>query len=185
LLGCALALLVCLEHGLPTARLARPAASAFALLVLGVISANHRYHFTHARELRAVLTFDDHVDDDARVARWSRAHTPVDAVFVIPPGLGSFRLIAERAVVVDYKSLPFGASAMRTWYQRMLALYGPVSAGGFPGLRQMEENYARLSDPEIARLNARFGAAYAVLYARTPTTRAALYRNATFQIVQL
>jgi len=94
-------------------------------------------------------------------------------------------VIAERAVVVDYKSLPFGASAMRAWYKRMLRLYGPVTGGGFAALERMEENYARLSDAELTRFASEYGASYAVLHARTPTARRVLYRNASYQVVQL
>ena len=62
-------------------------------------------------------------------AAWfARAKTPRDAVFLVPPpmSLGGFRLISERAVVVDSKVHPFGDAGLAEWYERMLFAYCAV-----------------------------------------------------------
>ena len=184
LLGCA-SVLLALFHGVRSPSRRSLAAFAFAALVIGLLATNHALHFSRARALSPVLSFDDHLGDDAEAARWIRAQTSQASLFVIPPGLGSFRLIAQRNVVVDFKSLPFGATAMRSWYHRMLTLYGPVSAGGFAALRQMDQNYARISDAQLTRAAQEFGAAYALLYTSTVTARTVVYRNSTYQVVLL
>jgi hypothetical protein len=60
-------------------------------------------------------------DRDYRaVAEWARDHTPVDAVFVVPPDEESFRLRGRRAIVVNFKGVPQLSGELPEWRDRML-----------------------------------------------------------------
>jgi hypothetical protein len=164
---------------------ARVVGAALACSVALVALWNRSARFTQEKALSPVFTADDDRSDEADAERWVRAHVRSDALFVTPPGLGSFRLIAYRAVVVDFKSVPFGAAPMRQWYDRINWLYGPVPGGGFAALDRMDRNYAAITDELLAEAARRYGASHALLYATTPTPRAPLYTNGTFKVVEL
>lgn len=53
-----------------------------------------------------------------------RAGTPPDASFLIPPSLIDFRLMARRAVFVDWKCAPMRGDELLEWKRRMLAVIG-------------------------------------------------------------
>ena len=61
--------------------------------------------------------------DDANyrsVATWARDHTPVDALFLVPPDEESFRLHARRAIVVNFKGVPQLSAELPEWRDRLL-----------------------------------------------------------------
>jgi hypothetical protein len=142
---------------------------------------------THVRALQPHLSLADLSGDDVDAARWAARHTPADAVFLVPPSLGIFRLVAARAIVVDFKAFPFQDRAMEEWYRRLLDCCGPVPPGtvGFAAMAAMDENYRRLGDADLDRLATRYGASYAVLGATTTTRHSIVYANDRFRIVRL
>jgi hypothetical protein len=176
-------LLLCLGFGAGRAR--RAVAVALVAGVVGFVAANRWLRITDWEVLLPVVSFADQRGDDADVARWAGAHTPADAIFDVPPGMGSFRLIAERAVVVDFKALPFPDAALREWHTRMRDAYGEVPGGGFAALARMETNHRGVSDQRLDAIARRYGASYAVLYADTPTRHPVLYENDSYKIVAL
>ena len=70
-------------------------------------------------ELADPPAFDDY---ESGVVRWARTASAVDAVFLVPPYLGEFRLLARRAVVVDTKSPPMYMDEVVAWYRRVCAI---------------------------------------------------------------
>ena len=52
------------------------------------------------------------------------ATTPKDALFAIPPMMGSFRMLAQRSVVVDWKSAGMLPQDLVEWYARLTAFAG-------------------------------------------------------------
>lgn len=135
--------------------------------------------------LAPTLDYVDHHDRDAEMARALRQHTPAGALLLVPPHMGVVRVIGERAIVVDYKSIPFQDAAMLEWYRRMNRVYGEVDGGGFGALRQMDASWREVSDAHLQQLAKEFGADYAVLYAQTQTGLPVIYSNPDYQLVQL
>jgi hypothetical protein len=132
-----------------------------------------------------IFSFADHGGDDVAAARWVEQHVDEGAVFVVPPGFGVFRLVARRAVVVDWKAIPFEEPAMRSWRERMTFCYGPTAATGFDAEREMEERYRVMSDAKLDAIRERYGATLALLHAETPTARRVLYANDGYRVVEL
>src|SRR3982751_292351 len=58
------------------------------------------------------------------VCVWARDHTPVDAIFLVPPNEQFFRFHARRAIVVNFKNVPQLSSEMREWQQRLEIVIG-------------------------------------------------------------
>lgn len=109
--------------------------------------------------------------DLAEVERWARAHTPEEALFLIPPSNTTFRTYARRSVVINFKPTPYQAGAIHGWLDRLLAVApAPLpERGGLPFVEALDAAYAANGPEDWARLARRFGAEYALVEAeRTP-----------------
>jgi hypothetical protein len=159
-----------------------------ALLVAVLIAigwSNRKSHLVDIDACRPTYTWDDLQGPDTDIARWARSHTPSNATWLTPPDFESFRLIAERAIVADFTSIPFNDLAIREWNARMTALYGAVPGGGFAALRAMDQHYRNLKAAELRDVGRQFGAEFAVIRAATPWPGPVLYENGKFRAVRL
>ena len=185
LYAAAIALLV--SRARPTA--ARVALVAVPLLLLVQIFAGPaRLPETWLRRterIRPALSLAGRTGSSAELARWAREHTPGDAVFLAPPDFGSFRLLAERALVVDFKSFPFQNSAMREWQQRLFDCYGEPRRVGWDALAEMEESYRRLDVIARVQSRCRYGATYAIIDAEVASSVPARFATAEHKIIAL
>ncbi|MFQ5742500.1 MAG: DUF6798 domain-containing protein [Acidobacteriota bacterium] len=129
------------------------------------------------------ISMYDSVHPWTDAARFARGHTPSEAVFLTPPDLGGFRLVAKRAIVVDFKSFPFQDAAMEEWYERMLFTYGQVTDTTLPELGALEAAYGEITDERVLRVAAKYGATYALLWSETPTGMPVVYNDRRFKIV--
>lgn len=50
---------------------------------------------------------------------WVEDHTPVDALFLVPPSNSSFRTRAKRSIYINYASFPYRDPDMTVWFERM------------------------------------------------------------------
>jgi hypothetical protein len=105
---------------------------------------------------------------------WAREHTPLDALFVTPPQLGRFRLLARRAVIADTKSPPLRPDLLVTWYHRLCALADVDRAASNA---EVETRYLALAPDQLARVARTFGADYIVVPATTKLPGAPAYAN--------
>lgn len=135
--------------------------------------------------LRPLLALSDHRAIDAETARAVARYTPVDALLIAPPQFGLLRIIGGRALVVDFKSIPFQDPKMREWRERMRVVYGDVEAGGFAAARALEQAYRQVSDAHLLSLARQYDASHALLYADTETRLPVLYANETYRLVSL
>jgi hypothetical protein len=89
--------------------------------------------------------------------------TPIDAVFLIPPELNSFRLGANRAIVADFKSFPFGEKQMLEWRERMLYISAITNfTENSTPESQIIEGYKQLPKEQILLIKEKYGAEYAL-----------------------
>jgi len=103
----------------------------------------------------------------AAVYRWAAA-TPPSTLFLIPPEMGDFRLLTERSVVVDYKSIPLGTQALLAWYRLLETVSGQP---GFRSAAAARDGYAAMDAARLADLARLYRCDYAVL-PNTAETRA-------------
>jgi hypothetical protein len=83
-----------------------------------------------------------------------RERTPVDARFLIPPGLSQFRMQARRAVFVDWKCAPMNGAEALEWQRRMLLAMGTSTfpARGYELPRAADAAYNARPLTELAEL---------------------------------
>ncbi|MBA7523297.1 hypothetical protein ES705_15421 [subsurface metagenome] len=125
------------------------------------------------------------VDGDG-VADFARKHTEEDAIFLTPPVFGGFRLTAERAIIVDWKSMPFQDSGMLEWWNRMNVCYGDMSGlSRNAGLGKMERNYRSISTEDIKNISEKYDADYTVLYHNTKIDLPVIYQDEYFKLVKI
>jgi hypothetical protein len=118
-------------------------------------------------------------------ARWASRHTAGDAVFLTPPDFGLFRLVAERAIVVDFKAFPFQEPAMRAWRRRLIDCYGEPTGTGWRALEEMKLHHRRVDVSARLASTCRYGATHAVLPLETPTSLPVLFQNGEYRVVAL
>lgn len=103
---------------------------------------------------------------DCALLDWVRTRTAVDAVFLVPPYAGWFRLLAQRAVVADTKSPPLYPDELIAWYRRLCAI---VDAPDLPTHQAVEARWDTLTADQLTAVAHRFAVDYLVLdKARSP-----------------
>jgi hypothetical protein len=75
--------------------------------------------------------------DDAdyrQVCVWAAdpAHTPLDAIFLVPPQETDFRLYGQRAIIVNFKHIPQLSHEIRQWRDRLADVLGTKNFAQFP-----------------------------------------------------
>lgn len=120
------------------------------------------------------------------IARQLQALTPPRAQLIVPPGRSEWRFLAQRALVVEFKTYPFGGQALLEWQQRLFDVYGYTEKQGFDAVQwAFVPFYEYMHDAKLDALSQKYGADYAVLYSKTPTEKPVLYQNTEYKIVQI
>ena len=100
--------------------------------------------------------------------KWARTASPPDAVFLVPPYYGEFRLLARRAVVVDDKSPPMYMNELLAWHQRLSAAVG---ARSLVSLDEGRRRYDALPADRLIEIARQFHASYVVIDRTRTNTR--------------
>ena len=154
------------------ARLAGHAAAALAVIALGAaLWASPRGE--------GMTTVSAGSDGERALYRWARDATPTDALFVTPPKLSRFRLLARRAIIADTKSPPLHPDALVGWYRRLCALVEQKDA---PTHETIEQLWYGLSPDQLERIARGFGADYIVVGPWTLLPGAVVYENDEFAV---
>ena len=120
-----------------------------------------RFSGDHVGQLRYVQPLDE-------MARWVRGNTPQHAVFLTPPHYPGFRLLSERAIVVDFHAFVFEDQAMLLWWNRITAVAGQSELElGYGYRSELEAAYAARSYTALASTAERFDADYLVAQLET------------------
>lgn len=138
-----------------------------------------------ANNLTLKITNSELGSEGDLVAEFARRNTPEDAVFLTPLNWGQFRLLARRAIVVDFKSFPFADKAMLEWHKRITNCYGSPTAMGFFMIDELNENYRYINDSKLRALSEQYDFSYVVLYSETSTSFNVIFQNRKYKIVEL
>ena len=112
--------------------------------------------------------------------------TPSDAILLVPPMFGELRYLADRALVVTFKTLPFGGKQMIEWKERVFDCYGWTDLKGFNAvLYGFEPNYKNIDTERLKMLHQKYRTDYAVLFKETKTDFPVIFENAMYQLVYI
>jgi hypothetical protein len=95
---------------------------------------------------------------DASQYRFMREHTAKDALFLTPPNDEYARYCGERAIVVDWKSIPPMPGEILDWYQRLKDVTGKDRIDSAADLN----GYDELDAARVTQLKTRYGITHVV-----------------------
>ncbi|WP_437299028.1 DUF6798 domain-containing protein [Sorangium sp. So ce426] len=121
---------------------------------------------------------------EADMYAWIRASTPKDAVFLTPPQLERFRLLGERAIVVDWKSSAYVPSELVEWYRRLEDVSGRK---GFRRSDDLSDGYGDLDAARLGPLKKKYKLDYVVVARgrQRDLPGKVVYQNSRFVILDL
>ena len=129
---------------------------------------------------------------EADMARAAKELTPSDSVILTPPSFGTFRVLSDRAIVVDTRDIPYQEDAMAEWMDRIITLYGTPDASGLENqdfgreeYEALDEAYLGITDETIQGLCSRYSITHAVLFLQTETAYPVLDQDDTYQLVEI
>lgn len=123
--------------------------------------------------------------DGDEVAKYVKENTSEKSIFLTPPNWGQFRLLAKRAIVVDFKAFLFTDTEMLEWYERITTCYGEATKTGLSMVPELVENYKVINDEALLQLKEKYSIDYAVLYLDTVTDFNVIFKNDTYKVVIL
>jgi hypothetical protein len=168
--------------------------SLVAIMAVAILTLGLHNHLPYMNQLAPIQTLakaangkmDIELDPDAvDIAMFARTNTPENSLFLTPPYWGQFRLLARRAIVVDFKAFPFTDQGILAWYQRILDCYGRPKERGFDMQPELENFYYWMNDEKRLALQKTYGFTHAVLYSDTPTSLPIIYKNSHYLLIYL
>ncbi len=99
-----------------------------------------------------------------QIATWAHDSTELNAVFAVPPEWSHFRSQAKRAIVVNFKAIPFHQPYMSEWFTRLRDI-APIPTplrGGLQLIPVLDSAFFALPANEIRRLSSTYGFEYIV-----------------------
>jgi len=164
------------------------------LLVLTAVAFTTRHYFGRLPNIRMFDRSEIHA-----LASWCRAHTPRDAVFLIPPteegGWTGFRFLAQRGIFVSWKdgtNVLFAPSYACKWIDRM-AMIEPQILSMHPTLfqpapldtRTLSRRYHALEEAQARWIAVRFKVDYWIVPVHKPTALPEVYRDGKWKALML
>ncbi|GEM_PF-1252949 len=101
-------------------------------------------------------------NQEVKIAELAKQTTPLEAIFLIPPGSTRFRHVAQRSVWVDFKSISHNKSYLKAWSERVQLVYGLKAsqiqrAGGFECIPDAKTFYYSLTESQLWALKKQKG----------------------------
>ena len=133
------------------------------------------------------LSVDIYDNDGKEISDFAIKKTESDAIFIVPPDFGSFRLSANRAIVVDLKCIDASDKGIQNWWTRINDCYGELSSENSPEFnrKQIYENYKAINDDRLKYVSKKYNAQYAILYNETISSFGTLFSGKKYKIINL
>jgi hypothetical protein len=119
---------------------------------------------------------------ERELAAWARTQTPTDALFVTPPGVSYFRLLARRAVIVDSKSPPLRPDLLEQWHARLSDVVLDPDPRTF---QAAAASYAKLSPAQLEQVAHKYDADYIVVRGHAPFAAPPVFDNGVFAVYRV
>lgn len=120
-------------------------------------------------------------DDWQLLCNWIKEHTPEDTVFITPPYKEDFRLRAERAIVVDFKSFAFQEKDAQEWRERLFNLTSHIAYQKRGNrYQEMRLGYTSLSEQAFMELAKKYRADFVVMEKPNHLEFPTVYENSSY-----
>ncbi|MBT7899797.1 MAG: hypothetical protein HN601_02495 [Candidatus Marinimicrobia bacterium] len=125
--------------------------------------------------------------DGLKIAEFARLNTKSNDIFITPPNFGSFRTVANRAIIVDLQCFSFRSDRMVEWWDRVNDCYGPINptASIIQKSDQLYKNYYTINDSKIEYLSNKYNANYAILHSNTQSSFPFIYDDGKYKLINL
>lgn len=149
------------------------------IVSLVVISNGVKYSINKSTAIYGIQNKNEHT-----LFEWAKTTDKLTR-FLIPPGLGNFRLHTERAVVVDWKSTPVDPEGLIEWYRRIQDISGKTALTSY---KESDAGYKNMDITRLRHLKDRYEVNYAVVEKSAQITNIGLrvdYENEQFVVFNL
>lgn len=124
-------------------------------------------------------------DDLNELSQFIKAQTNEKATFIIPPYLSDIRFSANRAIVVDFKSIPYQDNALLEWRQRIRDCYGETNLQGFEAQEDLTAKFRNVKMSHLQNIQAKYNANYAIVETVNPIEENIIFKNDTYKLIQI
>ena len=118
---------------------------------------------------------------------WIREYTPPASLILSSPDIDMVNYLCQRPVMATFRNIPSAAADIAEWYQRLVDLNGGVEprSRGYSASREIDRNFARLSDEAYIDLGRKYGARYLLVQNRRGCRLPRLFQNAYWSVYLL
>ena len=125
-------------------------------------------------------------DDDLKeLSQNILAKTDEKATFIIPPYLADIRFSANRAIVVDFKSIPYQDNALLEWRQRIRDCYGETELQGFEAQEDLSIKFQSVKMSHLKTIQSKYDADYAIVETVNPIQENVIFENDSYKLIKL
>ena len=124
-------------------------------------------------------------DDLNELSQIILAETDKKATFIIPPYLSDIRFSANRAIVVDFKSIPYQDNALLEWRQRIRDCYGETELQGFEAQEDFSTKFQNVKMSQLKAIQTKYNANYAIVEAINPIEENVVFENDSYKLIKL
>ncbi len=197
--ACLLLLWLWNSYGKRMAKTARPfkltlafgllAALFPSLVVVNKMFDEQKFSFSvtgEALSQRIHLTLSDDTEW-SRLCEWVRSNTSTSATFIIPLQSEDFRLRAERAVVVDFKSIPMNEAQTLEWWERIRRF---LKVDAPPWVKDydtdfLDTSYVALTSHDFLEIGRLYGATHIITPRRMALPFHAIHSSGEYTVYSL
>jgi len=128
--------------------------------------------------------------ETVNIAEWARRNTPPDAVFLIDPSWGAFRMLSRRPVFVTFQdgsAILWNRAFVNEWVRRLHAIGLEVADGARIRVQRpwLTSTYDRLTDVDARRLSEWAWVRYWVVPREHASAYAAVYERGSYKVLKI
>lgn len=148
--------------------------------LIGLFSLLYRNYPLHITE--EYLQSNSQID----IALWAKKNTSPDTVFLAPFDFYSFRLVARRAIIVDWLVLPFENKNILSWMERIKEISG-MDNNNVSKISEdlFMEGYNRIDQTRISKLQKKYKFDYIAINKKILLPYPLVYSNKDYALYQI
>jgi len=120
------------------------------------------------------------------IAQWVSFHTSDTSVFLTPPNFYTFRLTAQRAIIVDWLVMPFEKRGMVEWMQRIIDISGlPKESFATVSEQKVLDGYNKMNLDTVVKLQEKYAFDYIIVENHKDLPFKRIYRNSQYSLYKV